>query len=83
MIYPPKEGNSGRRDSLLFAFSLSSNFKQTLWLKPYKQNAGEHGTDLVQKEYMDIMFSEQELDLQKNIKKVFYPKGILNSSKVW
>ena len=45
--------------------------------------SGEHGIGLVQKEYMDIMFSEQELDLQKNIKKVFYPKGILNSSKVW
>lgn len=45
--------------------------------------SGEHGIGLVQKEYMDVMFSQQEMDLQRNIKKVFDPKGILNPGKVW
>ncbi len=45
--------------------------------------SGEHGIGLVQKEYMDVVFSSTELDLQKSIKKVFDPKGILNPGKVW
>lgn len=45
--------------------------------------SGEHGIGLVQKEYMDIMFSPAEMELQKAIKKVFDPKGILNPGKVW
>ncbi len=45
--------------------------------------SGEHGIGLVQKEFMDIMFSKQEMDLQRNIKKVFDPKGILNPGKIW
>lgn len=45
--------------------------------------SGEHGIGLVQREYMDIMFSEREMNLQKNIKKVFDPNGILNPGKIW
>lgn len=45
--------------------------------------SGEHGIGLVQKEYMDVMFSQHEMDLQRNIKKVFDPKGILNPGKMW
>lgn len=45
--------------------------------------SGEHGIGLVQKEFMDIMFSPEDITLQKSIKKAFDPKGILNPGKVW
>ncbi|MBL4592662.1 MAG: FAD-binding oxidoreductase, partial [Flavobacteriales bacterium] len=45
--------------------------------------SGEHGIGYVQKEYMDIPFSVVEINLQKNIKHLFDPKGILNPSKVF
>ncbi len=45
--------------------------------------SGEHGIGLVQKEYLDIVFSKEELNLQKQIKKVFDPKGILNPGKIF
>ncbi len=45
--------------------------------------SGEHGIGWVQKEYMDIAFTEKGLSLQKQIKAVFDPKGILNPGKIW
>lgn len=45
--------------------------------------SGEHGIGLVQKEYMDIMFSKREIELQKDIKGVFDPNGILNPGKIF
>jgi glycolate oxidase len=45
--------------------------------------SGEHGIGLVQKEYMDIAFSKTNINLQKGIKKLFDPKGILNPKKVF
>ena len=45
--------------------------------------SGEHGIGLVQKEYMSIMFGEKEIDLQKQIKKVFDPNLILNPGKIF
>lgn len=45
--------------------------------------SGEHGIGLVQKEYMDVVFSASQIELQKSIKKVFDPKGILNPGKIW
>ena len=44
--------------------------------------SGEHGIGLVQKDYMDIVFSEKALDLQKGIKNLFDPNGILNPGKI-
>ena len=44
--------------------------------------SGEHGIGLVQKEFMNIQFSEIELDLMRNIKRVFDPNGILNPGKI-
>jgi glycolate oxidase len=44
--------------------------------------SGEHGIGLVQKDYMDIVFCEKALDLQKGIKNLFDPKGILNPGKI-
>lgn len=45
--------------------------------------SGEHGIGYVQKEYMDIAFSEVELNLMKSIKNVFDTKGILNPGKLF
>ncbi len=44
--------------------------------------SGEHGIGLVQKPYMPLMFSENHLQLMKNIKLVFDPKSILNPGKI-
>jgi glycolate oxidase len=45
--------------------------------------SGEHGIGLVQKNYMDIAFSASQLQLMKEIKKVFDPNGILNPGKIF
>jgi len=45
--------------------------------------SGEHGIGYVQKSYMDIAFSDVELNLMKSIKNVFDSKGILNPGKVF
>lgn len=38
----------------------------------------EHGTGLLRKPYMNVMFSEAEIALMSRIKRAFDPKGILN-----
>ncbi len=45
--------------------------------------SGEHGIGLVQKNYMDIAFSDAEMRLMVSIKSVFDPKGILNPGKIF
>ena len=45
--------------------------------------SGEHGIGYVQKEYMDVVFSKKEIELQKGIKKLFDPKNILNPEKIF
>jgi glycolate oxidase len=44
--------------------------------------SGEHGIGFVQKEYMDIVFSEKNLEIQRGIKKLFDPNQILNPGKI-
>ena len=43
--------------------------------------SGEHGIGLVQRPYLDIVFSKTELRLMRQIKKAFDPRGILNPGK--
>lgn len=43
--------------------------------------SGEHGVGLVQKNYLDIVFTQKHLELMKGIKQVFDPKGIMNPGK--
>lgn len=43
--------------------------------------SGEHGVGLVQKDYLDIVFSETHMQLFRAIKKAFDPNGILNPGK--
>jgi glycolate oxidase len=45
--------------------------------------SGEHGIGYVQKGYMDIPFNYSQLELQKGIKKLFDPNGILNPGKMF
>jgi glycolate oxidase len=45
--------------------------------------SGEHGIGWVQRHYMPLVFSPEELALQKSIKKLLDPKGILNPGKIW
>ncbi len=56
-------------------FELTVSLKGTL--------SGEHGIGFVQKNYMDIAFSEVHLELMKRIKFVFDPNGILNPGKIF
>lgn len=45
--------------------------------------SGEHGIGFVQKNYMEIVFGKTEIELQKGIKKLFDPNGILNPGKIF
>jgi len=45
--------------------------------------SGEHGVGLVQKDYLDIVFSDKEIELQKGIKKIFDPNNVLNPRKIF
>jgi glycolate oxidase len=45
--------------------------------------SGEHGIGWIQIPYMDIKFGEVQLDLMRNIKKVFDPNNILNPGKIF
>ncbi|MFN7327323.1 MAG: FAD-binding oxidoreductase [Chitinophagales bacterium] len=43
--------------------------------------SGEHGVGLVQRPYLDIVFSDTQRALMQGIKQVFDPNGILNPGK--
>ncbi len=45
--------------------------------------SGEHGIGWVQKSYMDIVFHPKAIELQKEIKKLFDPNGIMNPGKMF
>lgn len=45
--------------------------------------SGEHGVGLVQKEYLPIVFDEMQMQIMKQIKKVFDPNNILNAGKIF
>jgi len=45
--------------------------------------SGEHGIGLIQKEYMDIVFNKTQLQLMRDIKKIFDPNNILNAGKIF
>jgi D-lactate dehydrogenase (cytochrome) len=44
---------------------------------------GEHGVGLEKKEYMPLMYSEDELKAMKELKRLFDPGGILNPGKIF
>src|SRR5690554_2265272 len=44
--------------------------------------SGEHGIGLIQKQYMDIPFTDTSLQIMREIKKIFDPNNILNPGKI-
>ena len=45
--------------------------------------SGEHGIGWVQRRYMDIKFPNMQMDLMRQVKAVFDPRGILNPGKIF
>lgn len=45
--------------------------------------SGEHGIGYVQRPYLEVVFSEAQMQLQREIKRVFDPRGILNPGKIF
>lgn len=45
--------------------------------------SGEHGIGLIQKNFLPIVISEANLDLQKSIKKTIDPRNIMNPGKIF
>jgi glycolate oxidase len=45
--------------------------------------SGEHGVGLVQKEYLSIVFDDMQMQIMRQIKKVFDPNNILNAGKIF
>ncbi len=45
--------------------------------------SGEHGIGFVQRQYMDIVFSDTSIKIQKEIKNLFDPNNILNPRKIF
>lgn len=76
-----KEGTENSQENPEVIKSLRALF--TLVKKLGGTISGEHGIGLTQKSYMDIVFSNTQLDLMRGIKKVFDPNDILNAGKIF
>ncbi len=70
-----EDWNSKLKDGIREIFALTVSLGGTI--------SGEHGIGLVQKEFMDIKYSEVYMNLLRGIKAVFDPKGILNPGKIF
>jgi glycolate oxidase len=76
-----KEGTSNSQDDPEIIKSLRALF--TLVKKLGGTISGEHGIGLVQKDFLDIVFSRKQIALMRGIKKVFDPNNILNAGKIF
>jgi len=45
--------------------------------------SGEHGIGYEKKEFMNLVFSESDLEIMMRVKRVFNPDGLLNPSKIF
>jgi glycolate oxidase subunit GlcD len=45
--------------------------------------SGEHGIGYEKKDFMDLVFNEDDLDSMMRVKKVFNPDGLLNPAKIF
>jgi glycolate oxidase subunit GlcD len=45
--------------------------------------SGEHGIGVEKKEFMELVFSESDLEVMIRVKQVFNPRGLLNPSKIF
>jgi glycolate oxidase len=76
-----KEGTGNSQDDPEMIKGLRALFQLVHQLKG--TISGEHGIGLVQKDYMDIVFGDTQLQLMRQIKKVFDPNNILNAGKIF
>lgn len=76
-----KEGSANSQEDPAIVESLRALFRLVRELGG--TISGEHGIGLVQKGYLDIVFSDVQLELMRGIKAVFDPNGILNSGKIF
>jgi glycolate oxidase len=76
-----KEGTSNSQDDPEIIECLRALF--VLVKKLGGTISGEHGIGLVQKGFMDLVYSEKQLDLMRGIKKIFDPNNILNAGKIF
>ncbi|WP_276347750.1 FAD-linked oxidase C-terminal domain-containing protein [Daejeonella sp. JGW-45] len=67
--------NTKLKDGIREIFELTVSLGGTI--------SGEHGIGSVQREFMNIKYSEVHLNLMRGIKAVFDPKGILNPGKIF
>jgi glycolate oxidase len=76
-----KEGSANSQEDPAIVESLRALFRLVHQLGG--TISGEHGIGLVQKGYLDIVFSAVQLELMRGIKAVFDPNGILNAGKIF
>ena len=76
-----KSGTSNSQDDLEVIAGIRALFE--LVYKLGGTISGEHGIGLIQKRYLDIVFSETQLNLMRGIKRVFDPNNILNAGKIF
>lgn len=91
----PSFGHAG--DGNLHVYICRDSLSQDIWEKKLKeafdllyakasefggQVSGEHGIGYAKKEYLKQQLGDYQIELMKNIKKVFDPKNILNPNKV-
>jgi len=67
--------NNELKNGIREIFELTVNLGGTI--------SGEHGIGLVQREFIDIAFSAENINLQKGIKSLFDPNNILNPEKIF
>lgn len=72
---PDEKWNNEIPKAIREIFTLCKQLKGTL--------SGEHGIGWVQKNYMDIAFHPKAIELQKDIKKLFDPNGVMNPGKMF
>lgn len=76
-----KEGSANSQEDPLIIDALRELFRLVHSLGG--TISAEHGIGLVQKGFMDIVFTEKHLELMRGIKKVFDPNNILNAGKIF
>jgi len=75
-----KENISDEKWNKELPLAITELFKETVRLGG--TISGEHGIGYVQKEYVSIALSKENLRIQSKIKKAFDPDGILNPGKI-
>ena len=70
-----EEWNTRLKEGIREIFELTVSLGGTI--------SGEHGIGSVQREFMDIKYSEVHLNLMRGIKAIFDPRGILNPGKIF